>query len=384
MTYKVQSLTKMKKTTAKTKTMATLFNCADLTEFKASIDRVLPYHGISNSKFYMCKVNNVQFLVKLYFFRLEPYEIYGKPSKAVISQGDAELGILKLLLAKFINKNITPCILELMNHNTCNNLDKVIPRARICDQITLTDEIKSPSEDVDRTLCEYANLQRAGLAHNKCVFMVLEKCDLSLSEYIKRMVASSTNFAVFKAMLFEIIYTMYAISYVYPKFRHYDLHTDNIMLKIDPTFKFKISAPKFRIYTVQGVRCAIPYFGITPKLIDFGFSVIPEEKLVSNAIKDRKQMYYRADNDLILLFHWIHHEVVRAGLDKWGHIDEMLRKLEPNQTYTHFNTEYIRKVENKLPTYHDMITNSVWDEFKKYQPTEDQIYTEYTPLESVY
>ncbi len=363
-----------------TKKSEELFNCSNLSKFKASIIQVLPYHGISSSKFYLCSVEGVQFLVKLYFFRLSSPEIYGKINKSVVSQGDAELNILRILRDNIINHNITSCILELIDFKICNSLDKFIPKSRVCEQLLISGDVKTPEEDVDFVMCEHSDLVKAKLAHNKCVFMVLEKCDLTLHQYLDRMTGSPVNFAVFKSLLFQITYAMYAINTIYPKFRHYDLHTDNIMLKLNPNFKFNAAKPLFMIFTINKQKYAIPYFGIIPKIIDFGFSMLPEEHIVSDITKDRVQMYYRSQNDLLWLFHWIFRNIP-YGSDKMGHIENLLKQLEPNQTYTHFNTEYIRKHEHKIPTYAQMIQNPVWSEYKKYNATSDQIFNEFTVLD---
>lgn len=359
-----------------TKKTDTLFNCADLSKFKASIIQVLPFHGISNSKFYLCNVEGVQFLVKLYFFRLSSMEIYGKVSKSVVSQGEAEMSILRILRDKIINTNLTSCILELIDSKICNCVDKFVPKQRTCEQLTLAG-VKTPEEDVDAAMCDYADLVKNKLAHNKCAFMVLERCDMTLNQYMDTQLVSPVNFAVFKSLMFQIIHAMYAISTVYPKFRHYDLHSDNIMLKINHGFSFKAAKPLFMIYTIKGVKYAVPYFGIVPKIIDFGFSMLPEEHIVSNVTKDRLQMYYRSENDLLWLFHWIYLHISNS-LDRLSNVANLLKQLEPNQAYVHFNTEYIRKHEHKIPTYTQMIQNPVWTEYKKFDAEPDQIFNEFT------
>jgi hypothetical protein len=133
------------------------------------------------------------------------------------------------------------------------------------------------------------------------------------------------------------------------------------------------------VFTIDGARYAVPYFGIVPKIIDFAYSVLPEEGVVSNVVKDRATMFSRPHNDLLVLFHWVHQHSIRAGRDKMGRINKILHQLEPNGSYIQFNADHIRKIESQIPTYEDMIKNPVWDEYKKFSPPKSQIYNEFTP-----
>jgi serine/threonine protein kinase len=361
-------------------TAGNLFDCSNLADFIASIVQVLPFKGISMSRFYDCDIDGVRFLTKLCFYRKSAPELYGKKSKNTLPHTDAEINILRVFKKRFTDRNITPCILELVYYKVCNSLSKITPRNKVCEQLVLEYKDYGPAEDVAQTICKHADLVHNGLAHDKCAFLVLDKCDITLDTYLQRSVNTPISTAVFKSLLFQIIYTLYAINKVYPKFRHYDLHTENIMLKFDPTYKFKATNQKFLVFTIDGEKYYMPYFGIIPKIIDFGFSSLPEEGIVSNAVEDRAQMYFRSQNDLLLLFHWIYHILKQSGGDKLGRIDKLLQHLEPNRTYVQYYTEYIRKVETEIPTYEDMIKNRVWSEYKNSKVRPNQIYAEYTPV----
>lgn len=360
---------------------AKIFSCSDLSEFIQSIVQILPFKGWSKSRFYMCEVQGVRFLTKLCFYRKMPLEVYGKPTKAVVPHTDAEISILKIFKEKLIDKNITPCILELVYAHVCEGLSKVTPRDKICERL-MTEHDARPEEEVQRQMCEYSDLVKNGLAHDKAAFLVLEKCDMTLDDYLKKSINTPVSLAVFKSLLFQIIYTFHTIYRIYPNFHHFDLHTDNIMLKFDSQYKFKATNPKFLVYHIDGETYNVPYFGIIPKIIDFGFSSLPEEGVISNATEDRMQMFVRSSNDLLFLFHWIHHTVASTGADKLGRVDKILSALEPNRTYVHYYTEYIRKVEKILPTYENMVKNKIFDEYRKYVIPKTQIYAEYTPVPS--
>lgn len=354
-----------------------IFNCTDLYPFISSIIQILPYKGISMSRFYVCEYEGVRFLTKLSFYRKSPPEIYGKVSKNVIPHIDAEINILKYFKENIIDKNLTPCILELVHTTICNGLENIVPKSHICEQLMLDYRDNAPEDDVEQLICKYYDLVKNGLAHDKCAFLVLERCDMSFDEFLRKSINTPVSLAVFKSLLFLIIYTMYTLNRIYPKFRHYDLHTENIMLKFDTNYRFKATNPKFLLIHISDITYSVPYFGIIPKIIDFGFSSLPEENIISNVTEDRIQMYFRTDNDLLFLFHWIHFTLSNTGGDKLGQVDKLLSQLEPNRTYVQYYTEYIRKVEDQLPTYEDMIMNPVWNEYKKYKVPRNQIYSEY-------
>jgi hypothetical protein len=214
---------------------------------------------------------------------------------------------------------------------------------------------------------------KAGLAEDKCAFIALEKCDLTLDNFMRFLTPSSINFAVFKSIIFSILHALYVITHKYPKFRHYDLHTSNIMLKFDQDYEFSITKPRYRVFMLHGVRYTIPYFGITPKIIDFGFAVLPEEHIISNVIKNKDIMWYRSDNDIITLFHYIQLELG----NRWGLVSDLLSDLEPHMIYVHFHPEYTSLNEHKIPTYKQMLDNKVWNEYLQIQPLPDQILNEY-------
>lgn len=413
-----------------------VFNCKNLDNFIRSIYKVLPYKGISMSRFYVCQVGGIRFLTKMSFYRKSPMEIYGdkkyiadkniiggkeqvltksrlkpskhkahkthnhqkkkksseppliSPTKAIKIKDqqevlthqyiDAEIRILKLFKENIIYRNYTPCILELVHSCVCNSVDKLVPDDSICSRLMLDYRDTEPEDDVDQLLCKYNDLVKNGLAHNKCAFLVLEKCDITLDEYLRRGVDTPVTMAVFKSLLFLIIYTLYVIKKLYPKFVHYDLHTDNIMLKFDPNYKYKATNQRYIVVYIGKERYTVPYFGICPKIIDFGFSKIPEENIYSPATQDVQQMYYRSENDLLFLFHFIYDTVTKSGSDKYGRVDKLLSRLEPNRTYVHFYTEYIRKIEDKIPSYETMLKNYVFREYRKLNPSKHQIHNIYT------
>jgi serine/threonine protein kinase len=364
-------------------TAGNLFDCTNLANFIASIIQILPYRGFSMSRFYLCELDGIKFLTKLCFYRKTAIEIYGKTPAAALSHVDAEINILRILNEKFTGRNITPCIIELVYSKVCNTMSKMVPKENVCEHILTEEGDVVPEDDIKQLICRHKDLVKNDLAYDKCAFLVLDKCDMSLDEYLQKSINTPISLAVFKSILFQVIYTFYTITKVYPGFRHYDLHTENIMLKFDPNYKFKVSDPKFLVFTIEGEQYSVPYFGIFPKIIDFGFSSLPEENIVSNAIADKERMYHRTQNDILFLFHWIHFRIRHMANDKLNRIDKLLQQLEPNRSYVQYYTEYIRKIEHKIPTYEQMVKNRVWNEYRQHRAQKNQIYNAYADVNDI-
>ena len=298
-----------------------LFNCKNLSTFIGTIVQILPFKGASLSRFYICEYKGNRFLTKLCFYRKTGPELYGIVDSRVISHTDAEINILRILKTRIIDANLTPCILELVYHKICE-ITPLVPSQKRCDRLMRDYNDQLPEDDVAQLICKYKDLVVNDLAHNKCAFLVLEKCDVSLNEYLQKL-NTPIGIIIFESILFQVIYTVYIIQRIYPRFRHYDLHTDNIMLKFDFSYKFQSDRPQFLRYIIDGTSYYIPYFGIIPKIIDFGYSSLPEEGIMSNAINDKSIMYHRSNNDLLFLFHWIYATLSVTGGDKLGYVDDL-------------------------------------------------------------
>ncbi len=331
-----------------------MFGC-DLDKFIKSVTHVLPYKGESMSRFYICNDDETQ-VIKLCFYRKTLAEIHGVNAN-VVSQTDAEIRILELFRDTITDKHKSPCILRLERVEICDRPSGIFNLHPECDYDTKSQAYN----DVMSTMCKYSGLVKNGLAHDKCAFLTIEKCDVTLKSFMLRTVQNSLNDVVFRSLLFQIIHACWTINKLYPGFHHYDLHSENIMLKFDYGFIFKVNDPKYLQFTVDNVNYYVPYFGITPKIIDFQFGVVPNV-ITSNVVQDLIQMFYRSDNDLLFLFHHIYHMNVDVSVRK------LLKKLDPTNSYMNYHTDNIRKISSEIPTYTDMVTNQVWNKYKKPVP----------------
>lgn len=345
-----------------------LFNCNDITGFLKSIEIILPFTGYSKSKFMICEIDGVRFLVKLSFYRKDQAEIYGNYNPATIHQNDAEINIMLILKERFLISNVTPCILDLIIYKKCDTLHLASPDDVICERIINREySYTQVEESVETAFCRHRDLMNNKLGYGEFCYLVLEQADITFSGYLKRYVNTPINNAVFKSIIFQIIYAIYQIKKLYPSFKHNDLHADNIMLKYDRDHKYKSSDPQFIVYVDRNglknkykseTQYVIPYFGFVPKIIDYGFAQIDEEQQISNIVDNKIVMYNRIDNDILYLLHDIYNIV-----DYSPELENMLSVLDPDRFYKTFDPEYIRKHRKVVKSYEQMLHSKIFSEY---------------------
>lgn len=353
-------------------TASSIFSCEDITRFIDSIVNILPYRGYSNSRFFTCELNNIRFLTKLCFYHKSQPELYDATSEGSSHQTDAEIRILDLFRRRLIDENITPCILELIYSHECPSIEQLYPSEDECEIVMRDYRNTAVDSNVYDMLCGYRESVRAGLAFDRAAFLVLERCDMTLEDYLQKSVNTPVSLSILKTLLFQIIYTVWAICRLWPRFSHLDLHTENIMLKFDSRYRFQATDPKFIVFFVDGRRYTVPYFGIIPKLIDFGFSSVPEEGIISNITDDRLMMSSRGGNDLIYLFHWIQRSLF-GDEPKRDRVRELLTSLVTDEAYIY--AVDLKRAD--LPTAHEMLIGGVFDEYVNFEAPPERIYATY-------
>ncbi len=352
-----------------------IFSCDQLNVFTDHVVEELLFNGSSGSRFYICEYNSARFLVKLCFYKMTSPEIYGPHTKGTTSTTDAEIKILQFLQKHIIETNYSACILEMLDYKVCQG-----SLAKICKTKSEAPE-RSLTMTLTKSFYRYLKLTKAGLATDKFALIMLERCDITLSEYLMRFTNSAINFAVLKSILFQIIHVMWVLKTLYPSFRHYDLHDENVMLIFNSQSVFSADKPSFLVYPIGGHEFAVPYFGINPKIIDFGFASLPEIGITNVITLDQDVMFNRVDNEILFLFYNIYYRA-RPEHANYPEVCALLEALDPTQSYLEYDTTHIRTHLADIPTYEQMLFNSVFDyRVKHIDPS--SVYHRFDPVTKV-
>lgn len=340
---------------------AHIFDCDNLTNFVSVITKILPFGGASMSRLYECSLYNITFLTKVSFYSKSPPEIYNSTTKK--PHPDAEMLILAKLREEFLNTGATPCIVDLVYSHKCTNvllLSKTLCNIEKHNVINII-----PSEDMISYLCEFSNMVREGIAHDAMSFLILERCDFTIDEFLRRHGGLPISVHILKSILFQIILTLAMIVEVYPQFKHNDIHSDNVMLKVDPNYVFDPSKPAYIIYKHNKNTYYVPYFGLIPKLIDFGHAALPEENIYSAATDDKKQMYNRAGLDILFLLYTMH-KTLSMSVKNIAMYEELFNEIDPSNLYLDYNTTKIRASKETYKAYTDILPK--FSEYKTFAP----------------
>lgn len=359
-----------------------IFNCNDFSGFIELIREKLPFEGYSGNSFYRCIYEDIPFLVKLAPFNKQSSEIYERTNK--INQSEVEIKVLEVLKKKFIQNNITPCIIELVYSKICDNIVEAFPNEELCEELTISHRRSTISNDINEWLCDKKLKADIGLSFNKCAFLILEECDMTFDSYLRdNKVYTSVNTAIIKSLLFQIIYTLYSIKRVYPEFSHNDLHVHNIMLKFDREYRFKPAVPKYLTYIIDGEMHYVPYFGIIPKIIDYSFASIPEENIQSVYEDEIPYKVSRpVGSDIIFLFFHINYILDTVKSEGYTNVKKILTALDPHNLHTR-SFVYTNHHKKLIPTMQDLVKNPIWNEYKKVTVQKSNIFKEYTPVDMI-
>jgi hypothetical protein len=290
-----------------------------ITSLFESVVASISEHGKSGARLFVCKRKGANFIMKIYSF-VYPYQ--GFDSKAARRNychgADAEVRILEILRDNLIAGNITPCLLEMVYHAEFKDAKTQLEMAK--------NKIK-PHKDQDRGVTEslgnflqqrITNIEQTFEA-NRGIIAILEKCDVTLGQYLQNLVGLQLEFTIIKSFIFQIAHILGAIYYLYPKFTHGDLHAENIMLKMDRDFRFNPAKPMFLVYKFGKNKYYVPYFGVVPKLMDFDLSILPELGIGATITKSNVYKRMTSDNDLDTLFESI--RVYNPGAEILSMID---------------------------------------------------------------
>jgi serine/threonine protein kinase len=349
-----------------------IFNCSSLAKLKAAAVDVMNFRGASHSAFVKCEYKGRLYIVKICFYHKIPGTGIG------LDGPDAELLILEELRKNIIEKNISPCIIEMLAYSQCEDVISLTKTRGDCIKLALKGSA-NVKDDIELIFCRYVSLVRAGLAAPRCSFLMLEMCDITLDQFLRRKQNYSPIIVeIIRAILFQVIHAFYALKTVYPNFHHYDLHTQNVMLLFQDDYKFDLQNIQYMKFYVAGKSALVPYFGVVAKIIDFGYSSIPERGINSSAANDPRVLHSRTPNDLLFLFHHIYYAVQQNATSE--PITAMLAEIEPTAAYIEWYADYLEKMRGKISSYKKMVQSAPFSAYYGKTARKSQIWADYDGL----
>jgi serine/threonine protein kinase len=348
----------------------------DISKFFNSLSMKLYYlkSGTTGHTFKAIHRDNptIMFAVKVCAYPKDDYggiDNWGRPE-------NAELKMVKLTSQFVINGKTPHFVLPFGTFNTSIKKFVHMPQSML-------DTNNKNDKRLD-TYRKFINRYRNGELEDFVSILISEWCDRGdLLDYIRSSYKSMTV-RDWRVILFQIIYTLAKVQYIYPNFKHNDLKANNILVKNteqqpDRTLYYK--------YGIGNKRFIIPDIGMQVKIWDFDFSTI--EGIVENNkvnskwtakhnITKKENKYY----DMHYFFNTLISERFFPQFYTGGAPDEIVefvhrvipREFRFGSEYTNKNgTEYINKkgriqVDTEYTTPYKVIMTDPL--FGKYRHTE--------------
>jgi hypothetical protein len=313
--------------------------------------------SMSTNDIYLNQSNGYNFLTKVSFHqvpRLLPGEKDVDLTK-YFHPSEAEIAILSLLKTEILDKKISPCIVNMLYEKTFPTVKKLLGKYN-CD-IKSVKTKRHIRDLIYDNLCSAQRRIDIGMCYPAVSFIFLEECQYTFDDYLKRYQETPINLAIARSFIFQIIYTLFAIKQIFPGFQHGDLHSNNVMLKINNAYHYS-GKTKFILFKVDDIEFYVPYFGILVKIIDYERSVIynnnsdkrlPENGIVSTIVFDEVSQFRRHDCDILMLFHDI------ENICPMTLLSEFTEELLGSKAHINFDVHWMKKMEIEFPSYREML-----------------------------
>lgn len=306
-------------------------------------------------------------------------EFYGVDMSDTMTDNESEAEILAIFNREVVSTGITPCIVVSEGHGQYTGVVKTLDELGVdCDRITR----QKREGDIQGHLVGYAKTWLCNVKYEIDVKLsrdvvnmtALERCNITFYSVLLSYYDSPSEFVQMKSFLFMIIYTLYQLNRIYPGFMHNDLHVNNIMFKYDDGFRLDVQKMQTLKFHVDNTVYSTPYFGIIPKIIDFGLASVPSRGIVSRNVKySMFAARSRFKNDLSRLLWdvWSHPNIQQSS-----RMVDLLYRLDPKQIYRNSEWAAMAKSEEMRP-YGEIIASGIWSEYRNKDVSSDRVYAEY-------
>lgn len=330
--------------------MDKFIQCKDIGKLVSIISVAKKINTFSGARFYVCEHEGGTFALKM--IQME------KPCDKDHTIGaETELKLLRWFRENIIDTGISPCIVELLYDRECKVPLLSGEERDIADKDALYRRVY-----ID--MYTYLKLSRENIMTDRILFTAMEYCQVSLFEYIGWMIDDPIGEMMIKTLLFMIIYTLYAIDVKLPGTRHRDLHPGNIMLRFITGWRMS-TEQTYVSFTVNSVTWLVPFYGVFPKLIDFGSAIAPDLHL--NSCDEKKPIAVGENtNDMQMLLSFIYHRATGNGLSRTIGIINSL------DTQLHHRNLVPGGRSASFPTLEQMLRNEIFTEFAVFNNVELQ------------
>jgi hypothetical protein len=112
----------------------------------------------------------------------------------------------------------------------------------------------------------------------------------------------------------------------------------------------------------------VPYYGMIAKLIDFGYSSVPEAKIISVS-EDSSMVRVNRDDDIIYLFRSIYETIQEIGGPAQRIVEDVLSAIDAQSIYKHVSVSQRKQEEANMISVREML--DLFANYKKPVPTEN-------------
>lgn len=302
--------------------------------------------------------NQVQFILKIMTVHI--YPMMGVINDVdYISSTKCQIRVGYLLRERLIRKGRTPCLMELLSHVECEDaLDQV-------DSYSAHSHTEYHGNErlIRLFLVNARDEARAGFSANTVTLAAFEYCGASLRAYlaIGSLIPMEQFVETVRGFVWMIAFTLYTIRREFPGFEHHDLHLENVLVKTDDSYN---AAERGSIMSYlefsrdADTKYYVPYFGVYPKIIDYGNCTVPSEGFGSVVMVGDKGVVQKT-NDMQNFLWYLYADlssVYNSTTERYAALDALLTQLDTQRYFSRLAKEHTELTPEQVidhPIYAD-------------------------------
>lgn len=305
-----------------TKDSSGFIQCGSLQKILGKTVNVLSnLESLSDAIILLIELGKQQYVVKLTPYKYNVFELQGaeKIRKNYVEEIDCENRILTILRDEILDSNVSPCIIRIVDFAVCKDFNGDFAKVKA----------SGLTPGIYDSLVAWSYRVSVGIYKAAYNLEMNEACAYTLGRYMKNYRDTPLDYVQLKSMLFMILYTLYRVKKLFPEFRHRDLHTGNILIM--PAHDYVLETKNLQVLRFVDKQLGtyeIPFFGLYPKIADFGHASIPEKDVRSVGEILMPEIRMIPSEDYISLMHRIWVESRPRNL-----IGNLLSSIDPARVF---------------------------------------------------